>query len=74
MTLADVLPGRPAVVESIDGPLATRLLEIGLAPGSAVEVVQRVALGGPVIVDLRGFVFGVRRGDAAAVRVREGAP
>jgi len=73
-SLADVPAGRRVIIDAIDGPLRTRLEELGLAVGVPVDVVQTIALGGPVILDRQGFVFAVRRADALAIRVREFAP
>jgi Fe2+ transport system protein FeoA len=73
-SLADVPAGQRVVIDAIDGPLRTRLEELGLAAGVSVDVVQTIAMGGPVILDRQGFVFAVRRADAASIRVREVAP
>lgn len=56
-------------IERIDGALATRLAELGLVPGSEVEVVRAIPFGGPLVLDRDGFRFAIRRVDAAAVQV-----
>ena len=58
-------------IERIDGALATRLAELGLVPGSEVEVVRTIPFGGPLVLDREGFRFSIRRVDAAAVRVED---
>ena len=74
MTLLDGVPGRPLKIRSVDGPLATRLAEIGLAPGVEVAVVGAVAFGGPLILERAGFRVALRRDDARAVGVEGEAP
>ena len=56
-------------IERIDGALATRLAELGLVPGSEVEVVRAIPFGGPVVLDRGGFRFAIRRVDASAIQV-----
>lgn len=72
--VTEVPAGGRVVVESVEGPLAPRLAELGFLPGARIEVVQRIPLGGPVILDREGFVLALRRSDAEALLVREEAP
>ena len=72
-TLADLPDGARGRIERIDGALATRLAEVGLVPGSDVEVIRALPFGGPVLLDHQGFRFAIRRADAAAIVVK-GAP
>lgn len=58
-------------IERIDGALATRLGEMGVVPGSELEVVRTIPLGGPVVLDREGFRFAIRRVDASSVHVEE---
>jgi len=73
-TLDRTPAGSRVRVERIDGALATRLAELGLVPGSEVEVVRTIPLGGPIVLDREGFRFAIRRVDAGAILVRGGAP
>ncbi len=50
-------------------PVITRLLELGLTPGTAIEVVRRAPFGDPIEVALRGTRLCLRRADAAAFGV-----
>ena len=67
--LSRVRPGRRAVVRG--GPSYRRMLDLGLVPGTVVEVVRRAPLGDPVQLSLRGFYLAVRRDEAARILVRE---
>lgn len=68
-TLDRVPAGGRVRIERIDGALATRLAEMGLVPGSEVEVVRAIPFGGPIILDHEGFRFAIRRVDAGAIQV-----
>ncbi len=50
--------------------LRRRLADLGLVPGTRVEVLRRAPLGGPIEVELRGYRLVLRRGEAAAICVR----
>lgn len=63
--------GERVLVEAIDGPLAPRLAEMGFLPGTRVQVLQCIPLGGPVILEREGFVLALRRTDAESIRVGE---
>ena len=74
LALSEVPAGRRVVLQSLPGGTGLRLAELGFLPGATVEVRQRVALGGPVVLGRAGFVVAVRRDDAAGIRVRMEAP
>lgn len=68
--------GQRGVVAAVDdgaGPLAQRLLELGLTDGEEVEVVRFALLGDPMEVRVRGYSLTLRRSEAQAVLV-EPAP
>jgi ferrous iron transport protein A len=68
-TLEQVPPGARVRIERIDGALASRLAELGLVPGSRVEVVRSIPFGGPLVLDREGFRFAIRRVDAEEITV-----
>jgi len=70
-TLGTVAVGESAVVRTVGGrrELACRLMEMGLLPGTRVEVVRVAPLGDPLELRLRGYALSVRRADALAVEV-----
>ena len=72
-TLDRTPAGTRVRVEQIDGALATRLAELGLVPGSEIEVVRAIPFDGPIVLDRQGFRFAIRRVDAKAIEVRGGA-
>lgn len=73
MTL-DKLPvgsgGRIARVGG-QGALRRRLLDMGLTPGTRVEVVKRAPLGDPIELELRGYSLTLRLDDAAEIQLAD---
>jgi ferrous iron transport protein A len=73
--LADLKLGDVVSIEHVGGERAfrRRLMELGLVPGTRVELVAVAPLGDPIELLVRGSSLSIRRADAAAVRVtREG--
>ena len=63
--------GRSGVILRVEGAgvLSRRLLELGLVPGTPVEVLRRAPLGDPIELRLRQVHLSIRRSDAAMVHV-----
>lgn len=76
---AGVLPlslmemGERAEVVELIGERETkwRLMDLGLVPGTRVEVVRSSPLGDPILYRFRGTTVALRRVDAEVVRVRQ---
>jgi ferrous iron transport protein A len=70
-TLNRFAPGAQVRVLEVAGPLAVRrrLLEMGLCPGVAVEVLRRAPLGDPLEVRVRGYLLSLRLDQATQVTV-----
>ena len=69
MTLADVPVGDSVRVTALADDVPPRLLEMGVLPGTTVEVVRFAPLGDPMDVRVRGFHLSLRRSEAASVLV-----
>ncbi|MDH7577138.1 MAG: FeoA family protein [Bacillota bacterium] len=52
------------------GPARQRLLDLGLVPGTRVEVLRRSPGGDPVAFRIRGAVIALRREASRAVLIR----
>lgn len=68
----DQLPiGTSAVVHHVgcDRPMARRLMEMGLLPGTRLETVRRAPLGDPLKIRLRGYLLSLRLADAAHIQL-----
>ena len=73
MTL-DILPiGQWARIEAVagEGPLHDRLLEMGLIPGTMVQVSKLAPLGDPMEIFIQGYSLTVRKAEAAMIIVSE---
>ena len=60
---------RATVAGYAEGGPPGRLLEMGLVPGTPVEVVRLAPLGDPMDLRVRGFHLSVRKAEAAHVLV-----
>jgi len=79
-SLADLHVAEVALVEHVGGERSfrRRLMELGLVPGTRVELKAIAPLGDPLELLVRGSSLSIRRAEAALVRVtpgvRAGAP
>ena len=64
-------PGERGVILRLAGDhgIVRRLMELGLVPGTLVEVVRRAPLGDPVELRLRQIHLSIRRSEAAGIHV-----
>jgi ferrous iron transport protein A len=70
-------PGERGVVQRVAcaRPVARRLLEMGLLPGTPVQVVRVAPFGDPIELSLRGFALSIRRSEAMGIEIsREATP
>ena len=69
--LDELAPGEAGVVVSVDADaaIARRLMELGLVPGTTVEVVRRAPLGDPIELRLRQVHLSIRRSEAERIHV-----
>ena len=74
--LGDLSPGDSARVEAVRcaPSVRRRLLEMGLLPGTELEVVRRAPLGDPIEVRLRGYSLSLRKSEASGVAVAQLSP
>ncbi len=72
MTLDELKPGQKAAIVRIsgDGPMAQRLMALGLLEGSEVSLTRRAIGGDPLEVEIMGYALSLRREDARRVEVR----
>jgi Fe2+ transport system protein FeoA len=79
MSLADLKPGKGALVTKIDaaGAVRQRLLDMGVLPNTPIQI-ERVGLGGdPYWVRCQGAQLALRRSEASSILIRleeEAAP
>jgi ferrous iron transport protein A len=70
-TLDRCAAGSCATVRTVGGERSVRrrLLEMGLCPGVAVEVIRRAPLGDPIELRVRGYLLSIRGDQARLVSV-----
>ena len=71
MLLSEIKTGQIVQVLSIAGPSSfrRRLLELGLVPGTRVELVRVAPLGDPVELLVRGASLSIRKAEAGVIGV-----
>jgi ferrous iron transport protein A len=71
MKLVEARIGQRLTVEQVGGERAfrRRLMELGLVPGTRVEVVGVAPLGDPLKLSVRGCALSIRRMEASAIVV-----
>lgn len=70
-TLDRMQPGDSGIVSRLAGDPAVRrrLMELGLVPGTPVELVRRAPLGDPIELAVRGVHLSLRRTEASLIHV-----
>ena len=70
-TLASLDLNQPAHIQDLEGDkiVVSRLREIGFVRGEEVCVRGRAPFGDPILVELRGAIIALRKGEAACVRL-----
>ncbi len=72
MRLGELKIGERAQVLTVAGvdEVSVRLLEMGLTPGVALELIGIAPLGDPLELELRGYRLSVRKREADLVEVQ----
>lgn len=70
-SLSDLTVGQRARVVAVAGSdgISLRLLEMGLTPGVALELIGTAPLGDPLELEVRGYRLSVRKSEAARVQI-----
>jgi ferrous iron transport protein A len=71
MTLDELKIGQAGTITAIDGhgPVAQRLMALGLLAGSPVRITRRAIGGDPIEVAIMDYALSLRREEARLVRV-----
>ena len=72
MTLDKLPVGGSCVIEQVGnqrGAVKRRLIDMGLTPGTTVELIKMAPFGDPREVRLRGYELSLRKEDAAQIRI-----
>lgn len=71
MTLDQVVIGKIVKIVKVggEGELRCRLLDMGLIPGTTVQVQKVAPMGDPIEIHLRGYELTIRKEDAGKIEV-----
>ena len=71
MTLKDVSVGQTVKVRRLsgEGPVKSRIMDMGITKGIEIYVRKVAPLGDPVEVTVRGYELSIRKADAEMVEV-----
>ena len=69
--LSQLKPSERGTIAKIggDGPVRRRILDMGVVPGTEVEVVKVAPLGDPVDLLIRGYHLSLRKEEAKEILV-----
>ena len=71
MALEKLEIGQKGTIISLTGkgPIKQRMMDMGLVPGSEVEIIRVAPLGDPIEINLKGYNLSLRRNEAKNVMV-----
>lgn len=68
--LSNIKNGEFVIVRNIlETSLKVKLMEMGLVVGKKLEVLYRAPFGGPIAIDLDGYVLSLRKDEANVIEV-----
>ena len=69
--LSELNPKDKGLIKKIEksGSLKRKLLDMGVIPGSSIEVMKLAPLGDPVDVKIRGYHLSLRKEEASQILV-----
>lgn len=56
-------------VKNVKGDKALRILEMGITPGSTLEVIRAAPLGFPIEIKVRGYLLSLRKSEAECIEI-----
>lgn len=73
MTINDLEIGQKGLIKAVggEGLLRLRFLDMGLIPGTAVQLQKVAPMGDPIQILVRGYELTIRREDAGQIAVEE---
>ena len=73
MELDKLKQGQSAIVQTVggDGALRQHFLDMGLIPGTKVQLQKIAPMGDPIQIQIRGYELTIRREDAQKITLRE---
>lgn len=74
--MRNMLPGQKGIICEVtaNGDLGRRIRDMGLVPGTPVEILGRAPLQDPVAVRLTGFTLSLRNNEADSITLEKENP
>ena len=71
--LDELNPGETAIIRQIKGGSGeeVHLMELGLLPGTSVELIKRAPMGDPIQIRVRSYHLSIRCAEARSVMVEK---
>jgi len=71
MTLDQLKPKQRASITAVahEGPLAQRLMALGLLPGTPVRMLRRALGGDPLEISVMGYALSLRKDEARKIEI-----
>ncbi|MCP3999561.1 MAG: ferrous iron transport protein A [Gammaproteobacteria bacterium] len=71
MTLDELKLGQQATITRVDheGPLAQRLMSLGLLEGTTVSLLRSALGGDPIEIDVMGYALSLRKAEARQIDI-----
>lgn len=73
MTIDDLKIGQIGTISEVggEGALRLRFLDMGLIPGTKVQLQKVAPMGDPIQIRIRGYELTIRREDAEKIKLQE---
>ena len=73
MTIDDLKIGQSGTISAVggEGALRLRFLDMGLIPGTEVQLQKIAPMGDPIQIQVRGYELTIRRDDARKIILQE---
>ena len=73
MTIDDLKIGQSGTIAAVggEGALRLRFLDMGLIPGTKVQLQKIAPMGDPIQIQVRGYELTIRREDAGKITLQE---
>ena len=73
MTIDDLQIGQQGTITTVggEGALRLRFLDMGLIPGTKVQLRKVAPMGDPIQIQVRGYELTIRREDAKMIGLQE---
>lgn len=71
--LSQIKNPQKVIVDKVEGPAAVRIMEMGITPGTELEVIRSAPFEFPIEVKVRGHLLTLREPEASSVFLNEPA-